>query len=86
MARLDLRWRDGEGIGYNHWGPDSTRLCCSRTIPDGELCNSINMAHKARKSRVIKVLTGPAMRPTRETASKIYIILWKRFFFVTFSV
>ena len=49
MARLDLRWRDGEGIGYNHWGPDSMRLCCSRTIPDGELCNSINIAHKARK-------------------------------------
>lgn len=37
MARLDQRWRDGGGIGYNHSVLDSMRLCRSRTKPGDEL-------------------------------------------------
>lgn len=43
-----------------------------------------HMAHKSTKWHILKVPTGPAMRPSCETACKIYTILWKRFSVVKF--
>ena len=42
--------------------------------------------HKATEWLITKVPTGPAICPSRETAGKIYTILWKdNFSFVKFS-
>ena len=48
----------------------------------GKAGRHAHMPHKATKWRIMKVLTGPAMRPSCETASKIYTILSKGFSFV----
>ena len=43
----------------------------------GKDMRHLHMVHKAKEWLITKVPTGPAIRPSCETAGKIYTILWK---------
>ena len=78
MARLDQRWRDGEGIGYNHEDPYSTRLCCSRIKPGGELWNSIFVQIHLLFHQYRKIIPPPKKKTkqnkTKQTSASRWLV------------